>query len=275
MTPLRRKFLIVTLALGVLWAAFVLTQPDYYYPYGEKKLVFAFWPPVIWFLAGQIFVWAWQRYGAERWLKSPEHIRRGLLRLYLVVAVPWVAWFGFQILINGPSWRYLSRAFWSLLVVPVGAPIVFFVAAWVVAGFQKPKMNFEIPHSTPELDRQSGGPSATHSSPQEYYALISRAIGKLPINDYHSRQELYRRARELLHNQLREHERSYVKRERRSLDNAISIVEQKQRIEQKQRHQFDPRSTPLLVVSIFFLAKIWVLDFTSMSLYWVARLPKR
>jgi hypothetical protein len=53
------------------------------------------------------------------------------------VTVPWVAWFGLQILINGPRWRYLSHAFWSLLIVPVGGPILLLMIFWVVAGFRK------------------------------------------------------------------------------------------------------------------------------------------
>ena len=100
MTSLRRKFIIVTLSLVVFWAFFVLAAQPYYY--ANENIVFAFGPPVIWFLAGQIFVWAWQRYLAEVWLSLPQHLRRGLLRLYFAVSVPWVAWFGFKILIAGP-----------------------------------------------------------------------------------------------------------------------------------------------------------------------------
>jgi len=34
-------------------------------------------------------------------------------------------------------------------------------------------------------------------------------------------------------------------------------------------------STVGLILSILFCAKIWAIDFTSMSLWWVARVPKR
>jgi hypothetical protein len=37
--------------------------------------------------------------------------------------------------------------------------------------------------------------------------------------------------------------------------------------------RFAPASTGLLIVSIIFANKFWILDATSMSLYWAARLP--
>jgi hypothetical protein len=106
-------------------------------PWAINRLVFAFLPPVISLLAGLIFVWVWQRHGEAHWLRFPAHLRRGSLRLYLVVAMPWVVWFGFQILINGPRWPYLTRAFWWLLLVPIGGPILVLLIVWVVAGFKK------------------------------------------------------------------------------------------------------------------------------------------
>jgi hypothetical protein len=121
MTSLRRKFIIVTLSLGVFWAVFVLAAQPYYY--ANENIVFAFGPPFISFLAGQTFVWAWQRYAEVHWLRLPQHLRRGLLRLYFSVSVPWVAWFGFKILIAAPRSGHLSNAFWSMLIVPIGAPI--------------------------------------------------------------------------------------------------------------------------------------------------------
>jgi hypothetical protein len=159
MTSLRRKFIIVTLSLGVFWAVFVLAAQPYYH--ANENIVFAFGPPVIWFLAGQIFVWAWQRYLAEVWLSLPEHLRRGLLRLYFAMSVPWVAWFGFKILIAGPRSGHLSNAFWLMLIVPIGGPVLFFVIAWVVAGFQKSglkpetqsatKLQYQPPHTNTDL----------------------------------------------------------------------------------------------------------------------------
>jgi hypothetical protein len=71
------------------------------------------------------------------------HVRRGLLRLYFVVAVPWVAWFGCKLIYASNHYYYdqgqhASKAFRSLLVVPVGGPILYFVIPWVIAGFRRP-----------------------------------------------------------------------------------------------------------------------------------------
>jgi hypothetical protein len=43
---------------------------------------------------------------------------------------------------------------------------------------------------------------------------------------------------------------------------------------QREEQKFEPQSTALLILSIAFLAKLWAIDCTCMSLYWVARLPK-
>jgi hypothetical protein len=76
-----------------------------------------------------------------------------------VVAVPWAAWFALPILINGPRWRYLSQASWSLLIVPVGGPILLLMTAWVVAGFRQSIANAsefdcesEVKHSLPNAE---------------------------------------------------------------------------------------------------------------------------
>jgi hypothetical protein len=144
----RRKLLALWAALAALWMGSVFAQPRSYYFYEDLLIAFALLPPITSLLAGLIFVWFWQRHGAAYWSKFPQHLRRGLVRLYLVLAVPWVAWFGFQILLNGPRWKYLSHAFWSMLVMPIGGPIEFFVIAWVIAGFQHSSIEPEIQQST-------------------------------------------------------------------------------------------------------------------------------
>ena len=79
------------------------------------------------------------------WSRLPEHLRRGLLRLYVAVSVPWVAWFGYQLLyaLNDYDQDEAANAFWWLLVVPVGSPILFLVIAWVVTGFRKRKLGVD------------------------------------------------------------------------------------------------------------------------------------
>ena len=89
------------------------------------------------------------------WLKLPAHLRRGFLRLYVAVSVPWVAWFGYQILdalqrgTYGPGGHSVSGAFWSLLIVPVGGPILFWAIVWVLAGFRKLEANRSAARSEP------------------------------------------------------------------------------------------------------------------------------
>jgi hypothetical protein len=70
--------------------------------------------------------------------KLPNHVRRGLLRLYIALT-PWVIWFGYQLLdaLSRYNQHQATRAFWSLLIVPIGGPIIFLVARWVIAGFRK------------------------------------------------------------------------------------------------------------------------------------------
>jgi hypothetical protein len=106
-------------------------------------------------------MWAWKRY----WLGLPEHIRKGLLRLYIAVAVPWVAYFAYQIYDAIHRSRYVSheqeavRAFWWLLLFPVIAPILFVVISWVLAGFRKSTAGPR------ESGFGSGQPSAEASNP--------------------------------------------------------------------------------------------------------------
>jgi len=84
----------------------------------------------------------------KKWRSMPAYIRKGLLRLYIAVAVLWIVWFGSQIVavVNshpyGPIWRYISQLFWTLLFVPVGGPIFLFIAIWVLEGFAKPQIDF-------------------------------------------------------------------------------------------------------------------------------------
>jgi hypothetical protein len=105
-------------------------------------IAFAFVPPLVLFLAG-IGIWsAWRYFAKEHWLSLPTNVRKGLLRLYLVVAVPWVAWFGYVIFDfvqhhHYWHWRDISHAFWSLLIVPIGGPILLLVIVWVISGFRK------------------------------------------------------------------------------------------------------------------------------------------
>jgi hypothetical protein len=100
-------------------------------------------PPLILLLIGAALVAIWRRFLRVHWLELPQHIRTGVLRLYAVVAVPWIAWFGYRLFdaLQRHNERLASSAFWWLLIVPIGAPIVLAATLWVIAGFRKRSMN--------------------------------------------------------------------------------------------------------------------------------------
>jgi hypothetical protein len=100
----------------------------------------------------------------------PRHVQRGLLRLYLVITVPWVAWFGYYILVALDRDDPVSGAVWSLLIVPVGGPLLYLVACWVIAGFREP----EVRPKADEAPPRSEAPS--HRAPADYYPVIARAV---------------------------------------------------------------------------------------------------
>src|SRR5262245_11151288 len=101
-------------------------------------------------------MWSWETIRESLGSLVPPYLRRGLLRLYIVIAVPWIAWFGFQTISaldqHGPVWRYVSAPLLSLLIVPVGAPILFFAIVWVFAGFRSSVPNQD---DFPGLDPES------------------------------------------------------------------------------------------------------------------------
>jgi hypothetical protein len=138
----------------------------------------------------------WQ-IGRDRWLEVPSHIRRGFLRLYLALAIPWLAYFGYTVIDAGREYDRLQNkiqfdrdelakphvarvpheprnifdvipstidlemvpvlkdqileledlkleqgargrfALKAIPIVPLGAPILFLVVAWVVSGFRR------------------------------------------------------------------------------------------------------------------------------------------
>jgi hypothetical protein len=64
----------------------------------------------------------------------------------MVVSPLWVVWFGYQIVVvinshrYSPVWRDISPLFWTLLFVPAGGPILFFIVIWIFEGFRKPQI---------------------------------------------------------------------------------------------------------------------------------------
>jgi hypothetical protein len=65
----------------------------------------------------------------------PPHVRRGLQRLYVAIAIPWVAWFSYAAYESHSSAKRL-QAIYTLFLVPVGGPLLCMVLIWIVAGFR-------------------------------------------------------------------------------------------------------------------------------------------
>jgi hypothetical protein len=235
-----------------------------------RLVAFALLPPITIFLLGAATLWVRKRLGGW-WHRLgiptvPRNVQRGLLRLYFVISVPWVAWFGYHILGALDRHRPVSGAVWSLLIVPIGSPLLYLAAVWVIAGFRKPEVRPKADEAPPRSEPPS------HRAPADYYPVIARAVSGLANDTPEARQTLYDRARTALTAQLHELDQLQIECERRALDDAIRRVENQRKAPESVAKQ---PSTALLVASIIVLSKLWVLDPTSMSLYWVARLPRR
>ncbi|MGA3308794.1 MAG: hypothetical protein ABSD08_09285 [Xanthobacteraceae bacterium] len=186
-------------------------------------------------------------------------MRRGLARTYVVVAVPWVAWFGYQILnvIAARSywyWRDISHAFWFLLIVPIGAPILYVLIVWVIAGFREP------------------------ASQTDYQPLIALAVSQLTDNNVESRQRLYDRALVALTTQLQQQNpplsASRIANETLAFSAATRRIERDALAEafrhNREIQKLKPASTILLILSLG-APVLWANSFNEMSLYWIAR----
>ncbi len=105
--------------------------------------------------------------------RLPEHFRRGLTRLYLAVSLPWVAWFGFQIYDIAQRSRYISHtremshALWSMLIVPIGGPVLFLLIVWALAGFRKSVPNKSDVRKM--IEGQSLAAPAPHGSQSQHH----------------------------------------------------------------------------------------------------------
>jgi hypothetical protein len=122
-----------------LWAAYVLTHLNPALPrmilFGSTvvfhtggflllSLFVVCIPPISLLMACYASLWIWERFGAANWLRLPANVRRGVLRLYLTVAIPWILWFAYRISDDAEHFsrhRYLERDFLALLTVPLGS----------------------------------------------------------------------------------------------------------------------------------------------------------
>jgi hypothetical protein len=113
--------------------------------------------------------------------RVPAHVRRGLLRLYFVVAVQLVAWFGYQLIDASHHYdrrQHANEVFRSLLVVSVGGPILYFVIPWVIAGSRRPTRGTnEAPKkniSTAKVRTSSGAKAAPPTTVTDFCRRIKK-----------------------------------------------------------------------------------------------------
>lgn len=81
----------------------------------------------------------WERLGRSNWSRLPANVRRGLLRLYFALAVPWIMWFGYQVLYDANYHsrnRYVAGDLLWLLSLPVLSILLFWIGSWIIDGFR-------------------------------------------------------------------------------------------------------------------------------------------
>jgi hypothetical protein len=149
MPILRRNFFRAWLLCSVIWVVFIC---DRLYEVGRLReyedMFIVSLITIILLLTGLRLAPTWEFF-TSNWLRLSEHVRRGLARLYLVVSVPWTAWFGYRLLDalqrdRWHPWHASLNALWSLLIVPIGGPIVLAAMLWVIAGFRDGNPTFPI-----------------------------------------------------------------------------------------------------------------------------------
>jgi hypothetical protein len=113
-------------------------------------------------------------------------------------------------------------------------------------------------------------------SPEDYFALIHRVISDSDPSV--SRQAVYSQARSILAAQLKGRSPALSRLQRRaervSLEKAIRGVERVFAEQEQALRRMQAQPTISLVIALMFPG-LWAMDFCSMSLIWVARLPKR
>jgi hypothetical protein len=92
-------------------------------------------------LTGGYLALIWWSFGNYQWKRLPMNVRTGLFRLYIVVCVPWVAWFGYAALDAALSHsdypHHVSGVTWKALLIPVGVPLSLLVVFWIMSGFKQ------------------------------------------------------------------------------------------------------------------------------------------
>ena len=165
----RQNLLLIWVLLALGWAAYGISQPAYRFAQDSSVAAFIILPPAILFLIGWVLLRVWEIGGEVYWLRLPVHLRRGLLRLYIAVGAPWIVFFGYRLLdsLQHPYQHHTSEAFWSLLIVPVGGPILLLVIMWVLAGFRKSEQTASDATHGAKIDPRASQPQPTREPPTD------------------------------------------------------------------------------------------------------------
>ncbi|MFB9262840.1 hypothetical protein ACFFWD_06580 [Bradyrhizobium erythrophlei] len=142
----RKNFRLYLILGAPVWlcalALVAIEQPGsvHYGPLLVFCLILPLLPTVVWLIV--------RDHAVSSWRALPVNIRKGLTRAYLTIAVPWIAWFGYQIALYADRASYSTNARQHLafsivlfLLVPLGAPVLLKLLIWIVQGFLSPKVN--------------------------------------------------------------------------------------------------------------------------------------
>jgi|HubBroStandDraft_1064217.scaffolds.fasta_scaffold272441_1 hypothetical protein len=160
-------------------------------------------------------------------------------------------------------WRVGFTQTSALMAVFFGPYLL--IAGWTFAALTRPWPTFGDAIVAVRVWRRS----RPQARADVYYPLISKAVSQLPIYDHDARQRVYATARMVLAERSAPGE---FERERRALETAIRRVEHSAPKITMGNLLHRP-TTISLVISLFF-PRLWLIDVTCFSLYWVGRLPK-
>jgi hypothetical protein len=169
----------ITCAIWLAILSVIVTRDWDQWKPDTQFILLALLPPAVLLLVGAICAQIWRnlkKLKSRWWFELRENVRTGLLRLYLVATVPWVAWYGYQIyeFINGHyywHWHDISHSFWSLLIIPIGSPVSLALLLWVVEGFRKSVASEKLKVSDEKL-RLASSPNA--SGPPDVLAIYEK-----------------------------------------------------------------------------------------------------
>jgi hypothetical protein len=277
----RRGLLRLYLAITVLWISWFGYRIHYdstysYYSEGTlesdivKLLTFPLGAIILFLVGGWIVDGFRKQSPVITKSANSGNVRRNLLRLYFVITVLWISWFGYRIHYDSTYPYYsegtLESDIVKLLTFPLGAIILFLVGGWIVDGFRKHRRvpNQRIPKAIKEWRqiklhplaishqylRRNCQVVADYQSASDYQTAIERAVFELVDNTPETRQALYERTRAALASQLSSQDlpSSHIARQKHLLNAAIRSTEASISSGMKLARK---GSTALLFLSIF------------------------